>query len=341
VFLRVGRHETSIVVALGRADGQCVIVTADGWVVAERSPVPFRRGRTGPLPLPKRGSNGLATLRKLCNASDEAFRLATACLVAYLIPGIPYPILVVRGEQGTAKSTFVKLLIRCIDPGRDPGPLPRDERNFSIRMWNGHVHGFDNLSDIAAYQSDMLCRAATGDDFGERTLYSDDELTSMPYRRPLILNGIDLGAVSPDLADRELPVTLTKIAEGKRRAERTVLGDDDGDDPGVLDEFDNVHAAVLGELLDMLADVLRFLPRVGRITLPRMADFGKVLAALDLRYAEVHGRPHGRPLLDTYCALAREAVADSAKDDVVGNAILDFMSGQDFWEGTRRRCSIG
>jgi hypothetical protein len=333
VFLRVGRYQSSIVLDLGRADGQRVIVDSDGWKVEDRSPVPFRRGKTGPLPVPARGE-GLTALGRLCNADTRAFRLATACLVAYLVPGIPYPILVVRGEQGTAKTTFVKMLMRSIDPGRDPGPLPRDERNFSIRMWNGHIHAFDNLRDIAPYQSDMLCRAATGDDFGERTLYSDDEMTSMPFRRPLLLNGIDLGAASPDLTDRAVPIILTKIPEGRRRAERTVLGDDDGNDPGVLDEFDKAHPAVLADLLDILADVLKFLPKVGRITLPRMADFGKVLAAMDLRYTETHGHPHSQPLLEMFSKLSREAVADSAKDDVVGNAILEFVKGRTEWEGT-------
>jgi hypothetical protein len=332
VFLRIARHKNGLVLDLGRADGKCVIVTASGWRVEDRSPVPFRRARTKPLPIPKKGK-GLAKLRKLVNADDDGFRLVVACLICYLIPDIPYPILVVRGEQGTAKSTLVKICIRCIDPGRDPGPLPRDERNFSIRMWNGHVHGFDNLASIADYQSDMLCRAATGDDYGERTLYTDDEMTSLPYRRAIILNGIDLGAVKPDLADREVPVTLMKLR--RRRAERTVIGDDDGNEPGVLDEFDKANAEILGALLDILADVLKYLPKVGKVELPRMADFGKVLAALDLRHKETHGEEHSKPLLKMYRQLSRATVAESARDDIVGNAVLEFMKDhRSGWEGT-------
>jgi hypothetical protein len=335
VFLRVAANDGGIALDLGRADGQCVAIDASGWKIISRSPVPFRPGRTRPLPVPERRGGGLAAFRKLCNADDDAFRLAISCLVAYLIPGIPYPILVVRGEQGTAKTTFVKMLMRCIDPGREPGPLPRDEHQFAVRMWNGWVHGFDNLRDIAPYQSDMICRAATGDDHGNRTLYSDDEETSISYRRPIILNGIELGAVSSDLADREVPVVLTKIGEMERRTERTAIGDNDGDDPGVLDEFDRAHPAILGELLDMLADVLRYLPAVGKVRpLPRMADYGKILAALDMRYRQTYGREHTAPLLGMYRKLSREAVADSAKDDVVGSAILAFMDGREGWEGT-------
>lgn len=335
VHLRVARHGKDIVLDLGRADGKCVVVSAGKWEVTGRSPVPFRRGRTGPLPLPVHGDSGLKTLRKLLNVGDDLFRLAVACEVCYLIPGIPYPITGIRGEQGTAKTTAAKLLIRCIDPGGAPGPLPRDERKFAVKMWNAHVHAFDNLSDIAPYQSDMLCRAATGDDYSDRTLYSDDESTSIPYVRPIILTGIDLGAIQSDLAERQAPIDLEPIAEGRRRTERTVIGSDGaGDDQGVIDEFDAAHPEILGALLDLLADVLTYLPKVGKIPLPRMADFGVVLAALDKRHEALHGEPHSTPLLGLYRNLSRNIVAESARDDVVGNTILALMQKRDEWNGT-------
>jgi hypothetical protein len=332
VYLRVAPHNGGIVLDLGRADGKCVVVTADGWVVSDRSPVTFRRGKTGPLPIPVRSDDGLAALRKLCNVSDNTFRLIVGCLVAYLVPGIPYVVMVIRGEQGRAKSTLAKILVRCIDPGRDPGPLARDERNFSIRMWNGHVHAFDNVSDIAAYQSDMICRAATGADYGDRTLYENDEITSLPYRCAIILNGIDLGTVPPDLADREVTVEPTEIK--RRRTERTVLGATANDDQGVLDEFDAVHPKVLGALLDQLVGVLQYSSKVSKADLPRMADFAVVLAALDKAYEAAHGGPHSQPLAGLYRAMARKVVAESARDDILGSAILAFAAGTGEWEGT-------
>lgn len=341
VFLRVARHESGLVLDLGRADGNCVIIGPGQWHTEDRSPVPFRRGKTAPLPIPVRGEGGLAKLRKLWNLTDDGFRLAVACLVSYMIPGISYVILVARGEHGTAKTTFAKLFIRCIDPGRDPGRLSKDERNFGVKMWNGHVHVFDNLSSLAEWESNMLCRAVTGDDSGERTLYSDDELTSMPYQRPLVITTIDLGAVRPDLADRELPVDLLKIDENARKTERDEFATDEHPgEPGVLDEFDSIHAAVLGDLLDLLAAVVKNWPKVGKRKLPRMASFAKVLAALDLSYTEAHGKAHERPLFDLYTRIAKTAVAESARDDIVGAAILDFMldreeqEGTNEWEGT-------
>jgi Domain of unknown function (DUF3854) len=332
VFLRTARHENSIVIDLGRSDGKCVVVTAGGWEVKDRSPVTFRRGRTGPLPIPVRGKDGLQLLRNLCNVTENTFRMIVGCLVAYLVPGRPYAVIVIRGEQGRAKSTLTKILVWCIDPGRDPGPLPRDERNFSIRMWNGHVHAFDNVSDIAPYQSNMICRAATGNDFGERALYEDDELTSMRYVCGIILNGIDLGAIPPDLADREVTVEPQPIT--KRRTERTVLGAKDDDEKGILDEFTSAHPEILAALLDLLSSVLKYAPEVRKADLPRMADFAVVLAALDKRHEAVHGKPHSHPLVRLYGDMAKKVVAESGRDDILASTILAFMDGKEEWDGT-------
>jgi hypothetical protein len=106
VYLRTARHDGGIVIDLGRSDGQCVLVTPEGWDIEARSPVPFRRGKTAPLPIPDRSANGLNLLRKLCNVDEDTFRLVVGCLVAYLVPGIPYVVMVIRGEQGRAKSTL-------------------------------------------------------------------------------------------------------------------------------------------------------------------------------------------------------------------------------------------
>lgn len=46
-----------------------------------------------------------------------------------------------------------------------------------------------------------MCRAVTGDGLVKRTLYSDTDVTVLNYRRVLVVNGIDVGAVRCDLAD--------------------------------------------------------------------------------------------------------------------------------------------
>lgn len=103
-----------------------------------------------------------------------------------------------------------------------------------------------------------------------RQLYTDGGLALFAFRRMVLLNGIDLGAVRGDLADRLLVVSLDVI----------------GDDARLLDaEIDqhwrNVHPRVFGALLDLAAGVAGVLPSVRLERSPRMADFARVLAAAD------------------------------------------------------------
>ena len=64
----------------------------------------FRRSElTHPLVQPERGGT-LDGLRELINLPEEDYRLAIGWVVAAYLTGIPHPILLVQGEQGTAKS---------------------------------------------------------------------------------------------------------------------------------------------------------------------------------------------------------------------------------------------
>ena len=64
------------------------------------------------------------------------------------------------------------------------------------------IVGLENVSSIQPWLSDCFCRASTGDALVRRKLYSDSELAVLTYRRAIILNGVDLGALRGDLGDR-------------------------------------------------------------------------------------------------------------------------------------------
>lgn len=68
--------------------------------------------------------------------------------------------------------------------------------------------------------SDSLCRAATEDGDVRRALYTDSDLAVFAFRRCIVLNGIDVGALRGDLADRTLPINLDRIEESARLTER-------------------------------------------------------------------------------------------------------------------------
>ncbi|MBM3226668.1 MAG: hypothetical protein FJZ47_23125, partial [Candidatus Tectomicrobia bacterium] len=117
VFTRLAAQGDVIYLDMGNPQWQAVEVTAQGWRVLDQVPVKFRRAR-GMLPLPVPTTGGsLALLRDFLNlGSDEDWYLLVAWLLAALRPSGPYPVLVLYGEQGSAKSTQVRVLRSLLDP---------------------------------------------------------------------------------------------------------------------------------------------------------------------------------------------------------------------------------
>ncbi len=135
--------------------------------VVDDSPVRFIRAQGMlALPVPEHGGNLLA-LRQLLNLTDDGdWTLVLAWLVAALRPTGPYPILLVHGEQGTAKSMLVRILRKFVDPNKaDLRAEPRDTRDLAIAAANGWIIALDNLSHIEPWLSDALCRLSTGGGF--------------------------------------------------------------------------------------------------------------------------------------------------------------------------------
>ena len=126
----------------------------------------------------------------------------------------PYPVLVLSGEQGSAKSTLSAILRALLDPNTAPlRALPREDRDLFIAATNGHVLTFDNVSGLRAWTSDTLCRLATGGGFAVRQLYTDLDEVLFDAARPVILNGIEDMVERADLADRAVFLTLEPIPE--------------------------------------------------------------------------------------------------------------------------------
>jgi hypothetical protein len=206
-------------------------------------------------------------LRQLLNVrTDEDFRLLIAWLIGALNPDGPYPVLALQGEQGSAKSTTVRVLRSVVDPAVEPlRAPPRDERDLAIAASGNWTPALDNLSGVKPWLSDALCRLATGGGFATRELYSDDREVLFSAKRPVILNGIDSLAVAGDLRDRSLIIELPPISPEKKRTERVFYRD-----------LEKARPKVLGALLNAVSAALRTLERVELEELPRMADFCRV-----------------------------------------------------------------
>ena len=177
----------------------------------------------------------------------------------------------------------------------------------------------DNVSRISGWWSDALCKAVTGDGWVQRKLYTDSDLAVLAFRRCIVLTSIDAGAMRGDLGDRLMLVDLEGIPEERRRTEAELDA-----------TYESARPRLLAGLLSAVSRTLAALPDVKLDAMPRMADFGRVLAALDTACPELTG---GRAL-DLYMGQRERIAGDVVDADPVASAVLQLMEGRETWAGT-------
>lgn len=265
VHLRVAEHNGGIVIDLCNASWECVVVDATGWHVEKISPVKFRRTR-GMLALPTPLPDGnLNDLRRLANLTldEEQWYLLVVFILSAMRPLGPYPVACLQGEQGSGKSTLVRMIRALVDPSVSPvRSEPREVRDLLISAKNAWLLAFDNLSYIQPWLSDALCRLSTGGGFATRELYTNQDEVILDAQRPVILNGIEALISRSDLLDRTIVISLPPIDESHRRSEGSLLRD-----------FNQACPRLFGALLTALSRTMACLPDVHLERLPRMADF--------------------------------------------------------------------
>lgn len=317
VHLRVASAAATVYVHLGAADtARAVEVDERGWRLVEHPPVMFRRSPLAhPLPAPVEGGS-LEPLRALLNVSESGFRLIVAWLLAGFVPTIPHPILALLGQQGTAKTTAMRMILALLDPSpAATRSIPRDEDAWAVPAMHSWAIGLDNVSSLAPWLQDALCKAVTGDGLVRRAKYTDDDVTVLTFRRVLALTSIDPGSLQGDVADRLLPVELAPIPPRQRRTQRSVDAD-----------FARSAPVVLGGLFDLLSRVLGALPAVRLDEKPRMADFARLLAALDA--------VAGWTTLTDYLEATSETAQTVIEGDAFATAVHQLVEARHHWEGT-------
>jgi phage/plasmid primase-like uncharacterized protein len=320
VHVRVAGLPGKIYIDLGDATWRAVEIDANGWLLVDAPPVRFRRAKgVKPLPAPQ-AAGSIEQLRRFLNVkSDSDFVLIVCWLLSCLRPRGPYPLLVLSGEQGSAKSTLCTLLRALIDPNTAGlRTLPREDRDLFIAATNGHLLCFDNLSALPAGVSDTFCRLATGGGFAVRSLYTDGDETLFNESRPVLLNGISDIATRPDLAERAIFLTLQPISESSRRPEEKLLA-----------EFDAARAQIIGALLTGVAEGLSRLEHTKIEKLPRMADFALWAMACERAFW-----PEGT-FTKAYDTNRDDALSDTLEADPVAMAVKTWAEKlAEPWSGT-------
>jgi hypothetical protein len=311
VNIRVATFEGSIFVDLCNATWQIIEIGKNGWKIVEaaNAPVKFRRTKAmTSLPTPSIAGD-LQKLAAFLNVTARNLILILGWLINCFRPDYPFPILLLSGEQGTAKSTTSRVLRDLIDPCITSFRSgPRNEQDLIISASNSWIVGLDNLSYIQDWLSDALCRLSTGGGFATRKLYTDDEETILNAKRPIIINGIGDLASRSDLLDRALIVRLEPIPKEKRKTESSFWSD-----------FEREKPAILSALLSAVSCGLRNLDTITIDGLPRMADFAHWVTACERGLGL-----NENAFLNIYDENQRDVHAVVLEDSILAEVIQEF-----------------
>lgn len=322
VFLRVADHNGRIYVDLCDAEWRVVEIDPsipNGWQVITHSPVNFiRKDHMHPLPLPEPGSD-ISEFRQIINCPDDnTWKMVAAWILGALNPESSYPILVVNGEQGSAKTHLSRFVRSFVDPSQASlCSFPPTERDLYVMAKNNWILGFDNIQTLTASQSRTLCCISTGGAMAPRKNYSDDGMAILNAKRPVILNGINNVVRMPDLLDRSIIIDLPAIPPSRRKLEADIRK-----------QFHSIQPRVMGALYSAIAHAMANRHRVITPQIPRMADFAVWVTAAEGALGWVHG-----DFMEAYKANRVKGSDMTLEDHPVARAIMDFMDGKAEWDG--------
>jgi hypothetical protein len=320
VFVRVAVEDAELSPAyyidLGDASGQAIAIRDSGWTIVESPGVEFRRP-AGMLPFPVPRTDGsIELLKPYVNLVERDFRLFVVWLTATMRPLGPYPPLVLQGEQDSAKTTVARIARLLCDPHSVPllgeSANTQDLMITAVNVW---LLAFDNVSPIAAWLSNALCRLAFGGGHASRSLRTNDQLTYLHTQRPILLTGVNDFVTRGDLIDRSLLFYLHQIRPEQRRTEVEFWS-----------SFRADYPAILGGLLDAIVGGMRQLPSVVLTKAPRMADFA--------HWGEAVGRGLGWPedeFLKSYLRNRSAATIAAIEESPIASFLLANFSS---WSGS-------
>ena len=277
VAARTENNSTVWPIDLTNKDWQFIAINGDGWNIISNTIIFRRFPNQSPQVYPSREypDDIFDKFMDLLNIEGENNRLLLKCyIVTMFIPEVPKVILMLHGEQGSAKTTLQELIKMMVDPSIvKTFAFPKDITEFIQQLSHSYVTYYDNISILRDWVSDLLCRAVTGSGFSKRVLYTDDDDFIYSLKRCVGFNGINLGATKADLLDRGLIIQLKRLSKDKWRKIDDIWKD-----------FEVLRPQLLGYIFDLLVKVRKWKEQGQPLNLKglsRMADsteYGEIVS---------------------------------------------------------------
>ena len=191
VHVRRGYHNGKLYLDRGSEDFDAIEVDANGWRTVPHAAIKFIRpsANAGVLPIPEKGGH-IDDLQKFINlAESRDFDLFVAFILScYLVDG-EFPLGLLLGPHGSAKTTALKRACALIDPIlKDPPGPARVNQDVMVNAQTSHVQPMDNVKFISVERSGILCRMLTGGQERSRTYYTNADSFILDAHKPVIMS---------------------------------------------------------------------------------------------------------------------------------------------------------
>lgn len=322
VYLRCAPCKDGYIIDLCNERWQSVKITSYDWQIINHPEEHFiRSSNASSLPVPDSTNVNINLLWKYINVRKEDQSLVLAFLLESWRTDTPFTILILTGEQGSAKSSTHKYLRQLSDPNNVPlRTAPKRVEDIFVSAANNWQASFENMSNLSNDMQDALCTLATGGGFCTRKLYSDNDEFVIEVKRPVIINGIDNVVTRPDLIDRSIVLYLPKIEEENKKK-----------DAELLEGFTSDAPEIFAGLLDLFSKTLKILPCIDIEKPPRMMDFAYLGEAMLSTMSD-------ESFTEIYKQNRKASLAHSLDSSPAALAVIEMMQSRvKEWEGTFKK----
>ncbi len=226
IFTRVGFDNDAIYIDTIN-ENKFIKIDSTSVSIEEECPILFfRTGDMLPLPVPyinlspQMAKQYILSMEKIVNFDRKSLTLSLVWLMSLFLKDGTYPILMLDGPQGSAKTSSLSFLTRLVDPREHPlVGIPKNSRDLYVYAQKNTILAFDNISEISHSMCDELCKLASSGSITTRKLYSDDESMVIKAKCLIAFNGIGLNIARNDILDRAILIETQPIDSGYRISE--------------------------------------------------------------------------------------------------------------------------
>lgn len=174
---------------------------------------------------------------------NELLLFTLYLITAFAGRKISHHMLILSGSKGSGKSHMARLIQDIVAPQYyDLTTIGKSRDDVAIRLDSDYLVVLDNLSTVKKGISDLLAVSVTGGTYAKRALYHNKKEIKLALHNMIVVTGIDIATNAPDVLDRSLIFTLSRLNPDEVKTEAELMEEFRKDLPKILGACLKIYA---------------------------------------------------------------------------------------------------